>query len=193
MPSERHQLKTESAHVHQLLCSLCKVRLLIMTIMMMMTTIMIMRMIFMMPMYISYFVLFARSESWLWLWWWWLLSLWWHRLWYCLGWWGRSCNIYFQILPQCLLPKQKNGPKWHKQSCGAVKNERDEQVQGGGGEERKDSMNPNGFQSDKGWTGKQAKRISTCQTFFLETGRDPIAMTENTQKCLCLFFSSALL
>ena len=35
------------AHVHQLLCSLCKVRLLIMTIMMMMTTIMIMRMIFM--------------------------------------------------------------------------------------------------------------------------------------------------
>lgn len=78
MPSERHQLKTEFAHVHQLLCSLCK------------------------------------------------------------------------ILPQCLLPKQKNGPKWHKQSCGAVKNERDEQLQGGGGEEREDSMNPRGFQSDKG-------------------------------------------
>ena len=51
----------------------------------------------------------------------------------------------------------------------------------------------NEFQSDKGWTGKQAKRISTCQTFFLETDRDPIAMTDNTQKCLCLFFSSTLL
>ena len=61
-----------------------------------------------------------------------------------------QCNIYFQILPQCLLPKQKNGPKWHKQSCGTVKNERDEQVQGGGREEREDSMNPRGFQSDKG-------------------------------------------
>ena len=49
-------------------------------------------------------------------------------------------------------------------------------------------MNPRGFQSDKGWTGKQAKRISTCQT-----RNDPIAMTDNTQKCLCLFFSSTLL
>ena len=79
-----------------------------------------------------------------------------------------QCNIYFQILPQCLLPKQKNGAKWHKQSCGAVKNERDEKFQRGednGWEERENSMNPNGFQSDKGWTGKQAKWISTCQTF----------------------------
>ena len=189
MPSERHQLKTESAHVYQLLCSLCKVRLFIMTIVMMMTTIMIMRMIFMMPMYISYFVLFARSESWLWLWWWWLLSLWWHRLWYCLGWWGRSCNIYFQILPQCLLPEQKSGPKWHKQSCGRVKNERDEQVQGGGGEEGEDSMN---FKVIRGELGNKPKEFQPVR-LFLETGSDPIAMTENTQKCLCLFFSSALL
>ena len=50
MPSERHQLKTEFAHVHQLLCSLCKVRLLIVTMMMIitMTTIMIMMIIIMM-------------------------------------------------------------------------------------------------------------------------------------------------
>ena len=33
MPSERHQLKIESAHVHQLLCSLCKVRVMILAMM----------------------------------------------------------------------------------------------------------------------------------------------------------------
>ena len=54
-------------------------------------------------------------------------------------------------------------------------------------------MNPRGFQSDKGVNWETSQKNFNLSDFFLETGSDPIAMTDNTQKCLCLFFSSTLL
>ena len=48
------------------------------------------------------------------------------------------------------------------------------------------------FKVIRGELGNKPKEFQPVR-LFLETGSDPIAMTENTQKCLCLFFSSALL
>ena len=49
------------------------------------------------------------------------------------------------------------------------------------------------FKVIRGELGNKPKEFQPVRLFFLETGRDPIAMTENTQKCLGLFFSPTLL